>query len=479
MPPIEELSGTYGGLPGQQQDIKHVFALELLHNNEGQIAGGTLRALVERLTDDSLSGQTFIPIFFHTFRSFTSPSALAKTLTQTFDTAAEDPDVVVPARELVHEIFEKWFGSYWRTSDHEALPVIERFSQEKLSRILPVASHELLVLTRAIPSLPVLSIRSNLPASNAIAPTADRFWTNDDEGQRVTDFDQLEFAQQLTIRAMNVFRSIKPEELIRPKWTLKSSEPKATNVAAMLALSMDMGKLVANTIQENSTNDEEHIVTHWTKIAFKCSELGNYASVMSIVSSIRSLFPVKYNRSLQTLFELLDPDKQYAVLRQVIHDHELPCVPAIEIYIVHLNSVRKHNIVAGELINYHSEGMHFVDFQSARIIQQLQRFQSPHPFIEIPRIQTWFQTLITSIGIGQESGLSGKNVSCEPLESLRIQPSFTSSRKELPVNEAGTVMRQLMSPASKISGSYCAQHCLPVDSFFSAQLVSPGGNPNA
>jgi hypothetical protein len=112
LPPIEESSGTDGGVAGQQRDIKHVFAQELLHNKEGQIAGGTHGAIVERLTDDSLSGQTLIPIFFHTFRFFTSPSALAKSLIQRFDTVAEDPDVVVPARELVHETFEKWFGSY-------------------------------------------------------------------------------------------------------------------------------------------------------------------------------------------------------------------------------------------------------------------------------------------------------------------------------------------------------------------------------
>ncbi len=231
LPPIEESCGTDGGVAGQQQDIKHVFAQELLHNKEEQIAGGMLRALVERLTDKSLSGQTLIPNFIHTFRFFTSPSALSKTPIQRFDTVAEDPDIVVPARELVHETFEKWFGSYWHTSDHEALPVIERFAQEKLSRILPVAGHELLVLARAFLTPPVPPIRSNSPVSNAIAPTADSFcqWANGDKRPQITDFDPLEFAQQLAIRAMKIFRSIRPEELLESKWVLKSSSPKATN----------------------------------------------------------------------------------------------------------------------------------------------------------------------------------------------------------------------------------------------------------
>ncbi|OCL04795.1 hypothetical protein AOQ84DRAFT_391303 [Glonium stellatum] len=152
--------------------------------------------------------------------SSTSPSALAKTLIQRFDTVAEDPDVVVPTRELVHETFEKGFGSYWHTSDHEALPVIERFAQEKLPRILPVAGHELPVLAAAFLTPPVPPIRSNSPASNVIAPMTDSFcqWANDDKQPSITNFHPLEFAQQLAIRAMEIFRSIRPEELLESKW---------------------------------------------------------------------------------------------------------------------------------------------------------------------------------------------------------------------------------------------------------------------
>lgn len=400
---IQQPTGTDGGIAGQQ-GTKHVFIQELLHNKEGQIAGGTLRALVERLTDDSLSNQILAPIFFHTFRFFTSSIVLAKTLIQRFDTAAEDPYVVVPARELVFEIFEKWFGLYWHGSDHEALPVIELFAQNKLSRVLPVAGHNLLGLARAFWSPPAPPAYSNPPASNEAVPAADSFphWVNDDKQLQITDFDPMEFARQLAIMAMKTFCSITPEELLESKWTLRSSSPKATNVAAMLALSMDMDKLVAETILGHSTDDQKRITAHWIKIAFKCFELGDYTSLMSIVSSIRSLFPTRYNRSLQLFFELLQPDKQYAVLRQVIHDHEPPCVPAIGIYVVHLNFVRKQNLAAGELMDYHSEGIHFIDFQSARIIHQLQRFQTPYQFMEIPEIQMWIQTLMSSINAGQD-----------------------------------------------------------------------------
>lgn len=53
-------------------------------------------------------------------------------------------------------------------------------------------------------------------------------------------------------------------------------------------------------------------------------------------------------------------------------------------------------------MDYHSEGMHFIDFQSARIIHQLQRFQTPYQFMEIPEIQMWIQTLMSSINAGQD-----------------------------------------------------------------------------
>lgn len=258
-----------------------------------------------------LSGQILAPIFFHTFRFFTSSIVLAKTLIQRFDTAAEDPYVLVPARELVFEMFEKWFGLYWHGSDHEALPVIELFAQDKLSRVLPVAGYNLLGLARAFWSPPAPPTHSNPPASNETVPAADSFphWVNDDKQLQITDFDPMEFARQLAIMTMKTFCSIAPEELLESKWTLRSSSPKAINVAAMLALSMDMGKLVAETILGHGTDDQKRITAHWIKIAFKCFELGDYASLMSIVSSIRSLFPARYNRSLQLFFELLEPDK--------------------------------------------------------------------------------------------------------------------------------------------------------------------------
>jgi hypothetical protein len=101
--------------------------------------------------------------------------------------------------------------------------------------------------------------------------------------------------------------------------------------------------------------------------------------------------------------------------RQVIHDHEFPCVPPIEIYVIHLNSAQKHNLVAGELMNYHSEGMDFIDFQSARIITT-SAFKKSVPIQRHSEDSDMDSNSDCQhrCGIGQESGLSGKNASCTP-----------------------------------------------------------------
>lgn len=61
-------------------------------------------------------------------------------------------------------------------------------------------------------------------------------------------------------------------------------------------------------------------------------------------------------------------------------------------------------------MNYHSEGMHFIDFQSARIITT-SAFSKSVPIYKHPEDSDMDSNSDYQYryGIGQESGLSGKN----------------------------------------------------------------------
>ena len=72
-------------------------------------------------------------------------------------------------------------------------------------------------------------------------------WKMGGSNATILKFDPLELARQLTIKAMNIFCSITPEELLGSEWT-KSSGSNAVNVREMSTLSTGLSNLVTDTI---------------------------------------------------------------------------------------------------------------------------------------------------------------------------------------------------------------------------------------
>ena len=134
--------------------LERTYAHELLHNKDGQVTGGTLPALVEKLsTHDSTPDSIFVSTFYLTFRLFAMPTELAQALVDRFEYVAESPHIAGPVRLRVYNVFKGWLESHWRDlSDHEALAVIEPFAKEQLSKVLPAAGRRLLELAEKVSS---------------------------------------------------------------------------------------------------------------------------------------------------------------------------------------------------------------------------------------------------------------------------------------------------------------------------------------
>lgn len=478
--------GTEGRFSGSQttladdveeteaQLLEKTFAHELMFNKEGQVIGGSLSALIEKLTaHDSTPDALFVSTFYLTFRLFASPQTFAEALQQRFEYVAETPRVAGPVRLRVYNIFKGWLESHWRHDcDDVALPFILDFARHVLMQVLPTAGKRLEELAEKVstihgPLVPRLVSsmgKTNTQSSLYVNPdtplpqpivsksqlAALRTWKMGGTGVNILDFDPLELARQITLKVASIFCSILPEELLATEW-MKRSGSLAVNVRAMSTLSTDLANLVADSIlQLEEPKKRAIIIKHWVKIAKKCLELNNYDSLMAIICSLNSSTVLRLKKTWESvsqktknafeeLKQVVDISRNYTVLRQRLQGLIPPCLPFVGIYLTDLTFVDHGNPTTRQLTTEDEESIPVINYdkhmKTAKIISELQRFQIPYRLTEVPELQTWMQDQLVRVRSGGEKSFQNhyrRSLVLEPREQRGQGPSptITSAMKD-------------------------------------------------
>ena len=414
--------------------LEKTFAHELIYK-EGHVMGGSLRALIEKLTaHQSTPDAMFVSTFYLTFRLFATPLEFAEALAERFEYVGDTPHAASPVRLRVYNIFKGWLESHWRHDrDNAALEFIIEFAKGKLSANLPTPGKRLLDLAEKVaavggPVVPRLISsmgKTNTSIAHYVHPDTPlpvpiitkkesnllKQWKNGEASSTILDFDPLELARQLTIKESRIFCSILPEELLDTEWTRKSGSL-AVNVRAMSTLSTDLAHLVADSILSlEEPKRRAQTIKHWVKIANKCLELNNYDSLMAIICSLNlsmisrlkrtwDIVSQKTKIALEHLRGIVDVSRNYAVLRQRLQNHVPPCLPFVGTYLTDLTFVDHGNQSLRTLPTADGE-MAVINFdkhmKTAKIISELQRFQIPYRLTEVPELQTWMQNELVRV----------------------------------------------------------------------------------
>lgn len=443
--------------------LEKTYAHELVFNKEGQVTGGSLPALVERLTaHESTPDAMFVSTFYLTFRLFCKPAQLAQILIDRFEYVVDAPHITGPVRLRVYNVLKGWLESHWRDeTDREALSLIVPFAEVKLTSVIPSAGRRLLELAQRVSKEGSLVPRhvSSMGKTNASAgpympdaptpsPNISRSqlnsllsWKAGGASPTVLDFDPVELARQLTIKQMSIFSSILPEELLASQW-MKNGGADAPNVKAMTALSTDLSNLVAETILHYSeVKKRAAVIKQWIKIAHQCYELHNYDGLMAIICSLNSSTISRLRKTwdaishkrrdvLRTLQAVVEPSQNNKVLRGRLHDHVPPCLPFLGMYLTDLTFVDIGNAATKQLHGFGNEGedesngFAVVNFdkhtRTAKIIGELQRFQIPYRLQEVPEMQDWMGTQIGRVRLTEPDNVQvsyyRKSLLLEPRE---------------------------------------------------------------
>ena len=456
---------------GEIKVLEKTFAHELVYNKDGQVTGGTLPALIERLTTyDTTPDAMFVSAFYLTFRLFATPLQFAEALIERFEYIAESPQVSGPVRLRVYNVFKGWLESHWRSDyDKSALKLIVPFATDQLYPVLPSAGKRMIELAdkvsdangTLVPRLISSMGKTNTSVAQYVAPdtplpapvitkgqlTALKNWKHGGSNPSILDFDPLELARQITIKESGIFCSILPEELLATEW-MKKSGSVAVNVRAMSTLSTDLANLVADCIlQLEDPKKRATIIKQWVKIANKCLELNNYDSLMAIICALNSstivrmkrtweLVSAKTKATLDNLKGIVEVSRNYHVLRQRLQNHVPPCLPFVGTYLTDLTFIDVGNQTTRQLPGDDGEdSISVINFdkhmKTAKIISELQRFQIPYRLTEVPELQTWMQDQLVRVRSSDQSNMQTyyrRSLLLEPREKLVVKPSPADSQ---------------------------------------------------
>ncbi|KAI0884910.1 ras GEF [Annulohypoxylon maeteangense] len=472
-PSLSDMSTTASSSVSEEVDelesklLEKTFAHELMFNKEGQVTGGSLPALVERLTThEATPDAMFVSAFYLTFRLFCSPTALVETLIERFDYVGENSSTASPVRLRVYNVLKGWLESHWRDStDREALPLIQHFAEFKLGSLLPSAGKRIMELSQRVSStdgslVPRLvssmgktntSISQFVPVDTPMPnPALSKSqhgllnnWKSGGSCPSFLDFEPLEVARQLTLKQMSIFCSIMPEELLGSQW-MKKNGASSPNVKAMSSFSTDLSNLVADTIlQYPEVKKRAVVIKQWIKIAHQCLELNNYDGLMSIVCSLNNsiisrlrktwdLVSPKRREMLKSLQAVVEPANNNKVLRARLQGHVPPCLPFLGMFLTDLTFVDIGNPPTKQLPSAGAtdSGLTVINFdkhtRTAKIIGELQRFQIPYRLTEIPDMQEWIQAQVTRVKELDQGNVQvsyyRKSLLLEPRENLLKTP---------------------------------------------------------
>ncbi|TFK20601.1 ras GEF [Coprinopsis marcescibilis] len=427
---------------------------DIVVDEDGSIRGGTLPALVERLTaHDQLADRTFTRAFLMTFKTFTSADGLVDALIQRFR--------IIPPPGMSSSEHEKWAwlkqhivqvrvlnvfkhmvqdGEILETEDLHVIDKIQMFLQWNDVEHLDAAKvlTDLIQRRRSGKFRTLVSTKSSIPPAPSLPKAGKRI--------KFLAVEPLELARQLTIIEAEMFQRIRPNECLN---RARFNNGNTDNIALVIQMSNKISEWVAELIlSKDDPWKRGQIVKHCISTADRCRKLTNFSTMFAIVSGlngppIRRLQETWGHVSKRSMDQLtacetiLDSKKNFSNYRQLMARVVPPCVPFIGVFLTTLQFVQDGNLdeLPSGVINFRKR-QKFAD-----VIGDIKRWQAyAYNFQRVPQILDFIQEEL--MRFGNEGSSSDRfwdlSLEREPRgggeeNGLMVQDSwFLSAGREMP-----------------------------------------------
>ncbi|KAG5211109.1 hypothetical protein JEQ12_013538 [Ovis aries] len=276
-----------------------------------------------------------------------------------------------------------------------------------------------------------------------------------------------EFASQITLMDIPVFKAIQPEELASCGWSKKEKHSLAPNVVAFTRRFNQVSFWVVREILTAQTlKIRAEILSHFVKIAKKLLELNNLHSLMSVVSALQSapIFRLTktwalLNRKDKTTFEKLDylmsKEDNYKRTREYIRSLKMvPSIPYLGIYLLDLIYIDSAYPASGSIMENEQRSNQMNNI--LRIIADLQVSCSYDHLTTLPHVQKYLKSVryIEELQKFVEDDNYKLSLRIEPGSS---SPRLVSSKEDLAGPSSGSssarFSRRPTCPDASVAGS--------------------------
>jgi son of sevenless-like protein len=252
---------------------------ESVYTMEGSFKGGTLPAMVERLTLHNSFDADFMCAFLMTYRTFTHAEAVLGELTKRFlmpapEGLAADEETLwqekkmKPIRLRVVNVIKSWLDSYFYAEDAAILPQIRTFVTDIIKPSLSSAADQLLKLAdrRSSTYCPCTSARWKGSRQSVGEPPSPILPRNLQQ-IRFMDIGSMELARQLTIMESRLYCNIESFEFLNKSWSEKGGHG-SPNIRTMIKTANNITGWVADTIlSEMDPKKRCLVMKHFVSIA--------------------------------------------------------------------------------------------------------------------------------------------------------------------------------------------------------------------
>ncbi|KAG6372794.1 ras GEF [Boletus reticuloceps] len=382
---------------------------EVLIDPDGTVRGGTVPALVERLTAHEYADTNFARAFLMTFKSFMALDELFNLLVERF--------WIQPPPNLNSHELEDWRHhkqnivrirvintmrliaqdeDLLTKEDHGILDRMAQFASGNDVFKIAAAKQLLAAIKRAHSgNIRKAMSQSMTPPPAPIVP----------KRVELLDIDPLELARQLTITESQLYLKIQPSECLQR--SKQSRTEYHDGVANFIRRSNRITHWVTYSILcKDEPRRRAAVMKQFVLIADRCRAIQNFSTMMAIVTGLNSS-PIhrlkrsweqvssKFMSQLESCEALINSYKHYNNYRSTLATVAPPCVPFVGVFLTALTHIQEgsKNYLPGDLVNFRKRQ------KSSEVIQDLQRWQTqPHNFHPLPSVLVFLNESLSQFG---------------------------------------------------------------------------------